>query len=616
MLYNHRATRPARFLLWAVVLPALLQICTMPVHAEEQPPFLAAFRSASLTWVADSILSMPEIARVDREIPGGLRGLLPPDLLPMLSQSPALACGVFLDGKDRLRYVIRRGDTCLTPGEGSGQFPDLMQLLVQPSSPSGAPAAQESLPAFPPDLEKAEIAGWIAPAEVARLLAKVLEKESGLKVRRSVAVCASNCRRICRLLTKAGSFAAQLRQGEAVSLAGMPSCPFGGRYLFEKTTASGTKLLHQIRCDHTSPATPPLIPETPLGKMMGVALEQLKALPVLTLTYSASAGVLRAELPVVLDQAGYALPGTRWTPDYSSMLGWVPAESVKLPISAGFPGGIFLGIDPRRLFENPDAPADSNPLSKLTVKPGLVLLGGATPHEGFSRRGGFVPNPVFGVFTAAKDLLPVIASMEPGMAGNQTTVEIEGTDVTVLSPDGKSGPLDGEDAGMRVVEHDGITFLSFEKRFVRELLRSWNGESPLVALPELRGEVKFVLAVRMDVFGHAVAGIVNELSFQKEQRQCGDAIHAYRRTQAGKAEAADIPAELRDACPRKGIMWHPEQKRVMCAVHDVGWRARQLASAARRYQIPADRWLFVTLQRHDGKAVLEARIVTGREVAQ
>lgn len=628
MCCRQRVPSVRRYL--AVLVPVLLLACYAPVRAEEKAPYLAVFRAKSLAWLTDSILSMPEIACVDGKIPGGLRGLLPLEFLAMMCRIQMLEIGVSLDEKGVPRGVFRKtGQPARFLGDSLNSR-ELISFLTESDVPSRGSTEEganvpEPFPAFPPELEKADIGGWISPGVLARMLAKVLEEEAGLGVKRDTVDCGRNCRRIGRLLTKAGGSDKRIGEGEPVSVASMPICPFGGRYLLEKATASGTKTIFQVRCDHAPPAAPPPIPDTPLGKMMGIVLEQIRALPPLALSYSASDGVLRAELPISRAEPAYELPGARWNPDYGSMLSWVPAERVKLPLSAGFPGGIFIGIDPRKILES-EALEGSGPLAGVDVRPGLILLGGATPFEGFSRGGGFMPNPVIGVFTAAKDLLPALSALGPGMSGRQTAEEIEGVDVTAIVADGARRPWDSPDAGLRIAEHDGITFLSFEKRFMRELLRAWNGESPLVTLPELRGEVKFVLAVRMDVFGYAVSALMDEVEFDKERKACWEAIETYRRNHGVKnrddehekfSGPGKIPQELRDACPAKGIMWHPEQNRLMCAVHDVSsWRARQMASAACSYHIPADRWLFVTLLRHDGKAVLEARIVKGTEAAK
>jgi len=608
-----------------------LLICSVPVRAEEGSSYLALFRAKSMAWVVESILSMPEIACVDTTVPGGLRSLLPSDVLALMARMRTIEIGAALDEKGALRVVFGKdGQPARFVDDNRHSF-DFFRLLADSDAPSrNSPEEEEGAPppapAFPSELENADIGGCIYSDILSRLLAKALADEAGLAVKKDIAACGRNCRRIGRLLTKAGDSAKKVGEGDPVSVAGMPICPFGGRYLLEKATASGSKTIFQIRCDHVPPAAPPPVPDTPLGKVMGAVLEQIRTLPPLFVSYSAAEGVLRAEMPVSRAEPAFGLPGTPWDPDYGSMLSWVPAERVKLPLSAGFPGGIFLGVDPKRLFGEPRGSMASGPLVALDIRPGLILMGGATPVEGFSQRGGFMPEPVIGVFTAAKELLPALPALGPGMDGRQTVEEIEGVDVTAIVSDGPRRPWESADAGLRVAEHDGITFLSFEKRFMRELLRGWNGESQLVTLPELRGEVKFVLAVRMDVFGHAVASIVDEVAFDKERKRCREGVEAYRRSHGVNNRDTEeemysgpgkIPRELRDVCPTGGIMWHPEQKRLMCAVHNVsGWRARQMASAARSRHVPADRWLFVTLQRCDGKAVLEARIVKATEAAK
>ncbi len=619
-----------RYLVRALLGTMFLLAFHAPVRAEETTSYLAVFRVKALAPLIDSILSMPEIACVDTAVPGGLRSLPPSEFLALLARMRMIEIGAALDETGRLRTVFGKdGQPARFVGDGRHSF-DFFRLLADSGVPprnasekeAGAPPPS---PAFPPELEKTDIGGWISPNILSSLLEKALVDEAGLVVKKGLATCGRNCRRIGRLLSKAGNSAKQVGEGEPVSVAGMPACPFGGRYLLEKTTASGSKTVFHVRCDHAPPAAPPPIPDTPLGNMMGVALEQLRALPPLFVSYSVAEGVLRAELPASRTDAAYELPGTPWNPDYGSMLNWVPAEHVKLPLSAGFPGGIFIGIDPKQIFAS-DAPEGSRPLAGVDVRPGLILLGGATPFEGLSRGGDFMPNPVIGVFAAAKELLPALSALGPGMSGRQTIEEIEGVDVTSIVSDGARHPWEAPDAGLRIAEHDGVTFLSFEKRFMRELLRAWNGESPLVTLPKLRGEVKFVLAVRMDVFGYAVSGIVDKIAFDRERRACREAIDEYLRSHGVRSRDDEykmfsgpgkVPQRLRDACPARGIMWHPEQKRLMCAVHDYSsWRARQMSAAARSFQIPTDRWLFVTLVRHAGKAVLEARIVKGTETAK
>lgn len=630
MFWKQRASCARSYLIWPVLVPFFLLACAAPVRAEERSSYLAFFRAKSLAWLVDSILEMPEIACVDGKTPGRLRGMLPTEFLALLARMRMVEIGMALDEQGSLRTVFsKNGQPARFVGD-SRHSVNLFALLPESDVPSRTSPGEEAnipapFPAFPAELENADIGGWIAPGMVARLLARALQEEAGLGVKRNTAACGRNCRRIGRLLTKAGGSATQIKEGEPVSVASMPVCPFGGRYLLEKVTASESKTIFQVRCDHAPPAAPPPIPDTPLGKMMGVVLEQIRTLPPLFVSYSAADGVLRAELPVSRTEPAYELPGPPWDPDYGSMLSWVPAERVKLPISAGFPGGIFIGIDPRKIVES-DVPEGARSLADLDVQPGFILLGGATPFEGFSRGGGFMPNPVIGVFARANELLPALSALGPGMSGPRTSEEIEGVDVTSIVSDGARRPWEAPDAGLRIVEHDGITFLSFEKRFMRELLRSWNGESPLVTLPELHGEAKFVLVVRMDVFGYAVSGIVDEIAFDKERWQCREGIEEYRRKLGVKSRDEEvemfsgpgsIPQELRDVCPAKGIMWHPERKRLMCAVHDVSsWRARQMAAAASSYRIPADRWLFVTLLRRDGKAVLEARIIKGTEAAK
>jgi len=620
-----------RYLIRALLVSLFLLACHAPARAEAEPSYLAVFRVKALAPLIDSVLAMPEIACVDATVPGGLRSLLPLEFVALLARMRMIEIGSALDEKGGLRVVFGKdGQPVHYADDGRHPF-EFFRLLADSGAPPQNASGEEAsvpppVPAFPSELEKADLGGWISPAILSRLLAKALADEAGLAVTKNIAACGRNCRRIGRLLAKDGDSAKQVGDGEPVSVASMPVCPFGGRYLLEKKTASGSKTIFQVRCDHVPPAAPPPVPDTPLGKMMGAVLEQLRTLPPLCVSYSAAEGVLRAELPASRTEPAFGLPGTPWDPDYGSMLSWVPAERVKLPLSAGFPGGIFLGVDPKSFVNTPGGANGSNPLAELDIRPGIILLGGATPFEGFSRGGGFMPEPVIGVFTTAKELLPVLPAIGPGMNGRQTTEEIEGVDVTAIVLDGPRRPWESGDAGLRIAEHDGITFLSFEKRFMRELLRGWNGESPLVSLPELRGEVKFVLAIRMDVFGHAVSSIVDEVEFSKERQRCWKGVEEYRRSHGVKSRDAEeelfsspgkIPQELRTVCPAGGIMWHPEQKRLMCAVHNVSsWNVRRMASAAGSRHVPADRWLFVTLLRHDGKALLEARIVKATEAAK
>ncbi|HEY9070353.1 MAG TPA: hypothetical protein VIV61_08835 [Candidatus Ozemobacteraceae bacterium] len=613
-----------------VLLGLLLVVASLagaePVCAEEKPVFLAGLRVGSLDWLVDSILAMPEIACLEREVPGGLRSLIPAEALSRLAEMPETLVWARLQGNGRARWLIRRGGDLPQPLPDRGGLFGLVETLLRSdvSGQQGREATEaEPFPAIPEGVGNGEIVGWLEPKAVARLLTEALRAETGRAASLGLARCRRNERRIGRLLDKEPALAAKAKAGQPVTLASMPVCPFGGRYLLDHLEGSGKTQTHQIRCDHMPPAEPPLVPDTPIGKALGIALEDLSALPVLTLRFSASAGTLRIELPAVSAKPGYALPPTPWEPDYASLLTWVPAERARLPLSKGFPGGLFLGIDSRRLYDSMGGPAEA--LDSLEVRPGLVLLGGADPALGEPMRGD-MPSPVIGIAAAADRLIPAIASAGVMLIGSQLTEELEGVDVPVWPLRDGSSMRGGEKPALHVLERDGMTYLSFERRFVRELLRSWNGESSRIVLPELRGEVKFALAVRMDVFGHLAAGFAREAAFRNEARRCGEGMRMWLASHDAESAAGqellfgqtgEIPQDLQGICPAKGIMWHPARKHVMCAVHEGGW------GALRRNQppvppdlIPTDRWLYVTLCRYDGKAVLEARIVTGTEVAK
>ncbi|HOY65243.1 MAG TPA: hypothetical protein PLP29_00050 [Candidatus Ozemobacteraceae bacterium] len=621
---HHRSTVcPGRRLLTAVLLAVVSLAGVVPVRAEEPPRFLGALRVTACDWLVDSVLGMPEMACVDREIPGGLRGLIPAEAIARLNDLSESLVWIRLEGDRDVRAFLRRGDELPRSMSGRGGVFGLFEALMRPGPatlPDQAPADAEPFPPFPDGSGNADISGWLDPKALARLLTSALKSESGRTVTLGIGACRRNSRRIGRLLD--GDAPKGMKEGQPVELASMPVCPFGGRYLLDRIEGAAAKRIHRVRCDHRPPAEPPIVPDSPLGKALGIVLQQLEILPSLSLRYSASAGILRVELPEGAGGAGYTLPETPWNPDYASQLSWVPADRVKLPLSSGFPGGLFLGIDPRRLYGSTGEVSET--LKTLDVQPGIVLLGGADPQGG-QPLGGGMPNPVIGIAASAATLVPALAATGVRISGRQLTEELEGVDVPVWPLEEGMRMRGVEKPALHVLEHDGMTFLSFERRFVRELLRSWNGESAGVVLPAPAGDVKLLLAVRMDVFGHLAAGIAWNIAFRNEARRCDEGVEKWLSMHGAQSRAdqerllgtGEIPAELQQICPAKGIMWHPGQKQVMCAVHGGGrGGVRWSGPPAPSFPVPTDRWLYVTLCRNDGKAVLEARIVTGKEAAK
>jgi len=577
----------------------------------------------------DDLAGTPELAAVDKAVPGAV------DFLKKRAAENALfkygaftfAAGCAEDGSTLTGIFTADGRGMIEKTENAGAFlsgEKALEKIGTAENPHDTLITDKT----------SFICGLVFPEKLSATLKAVVHK----MMRSSYSSGERSCEKFKKRITE--RITSDMNEEKAAAVAASLKCPLGGTYSASRATASENGAA-AVTCSH-KPFDPGAEKSGVKNPMIGVCESMCSALassPGLNFSLDLKKGVFKAEVknPAGADIDLHAIlktaeAGISSNFAFPKLFEWKETDPSKLPVTDEMAGALYFSLAPgffNRVMSLPSIPAGID---------GVYLIMNPSGYD-FEREMAAPPLAAgFNIpLEQARDIFSSFAYFGGRSKVKLETAEIEGMTVDAIN----IGAASWRTAGLNrlyLAEYAGMTFASLDEDTIKTIIHIKNGENKKIGiLPASTGRIKYAGAFRADLLASTAAFFMNSMLFAEENAACVNKIFNYyeKMNKARKGEPfreltteetrmrsfmgpdtantvlRDIPAELKNACPRGGLV--VEDGKLKCVVHNT---RRQSLPPIGALTVEKRRWLVFEFARRVETTVFEARMAESAEVSK